>query len=332
MTLTPRNRNIFLGLVVLSVAIASMVCLPTGEPHVEVKAEPLFFLIGSPDNPFFPFVNSFTIMLIADVLLIGLAFAATRNMQMVPRGLQNVLEMVVEALYNLFATINRDYVARAFPLVATIFFYVLFANLLGLIPGVGSIGVCQEYHHESHGTALTGRLATREPGAALPLYASTAEEGAAHANPYNTCPAGTVLVPLFRTPSADLNFTLALATLAWVYIEYQGFKALGRGYLKKFFNTNGIMSVVGIFEFIGELVKLPAFMFRLFGNIFAGEVVLVVLAFLIPLFLPMPLYVFELFVSFIQAFIFAVLTMAFITVATTGHAEEHHEGQPGAAH
>lgn len=332
MTLTPRNRNIFIGLVVLSVAIASMFCLPTGEPHVEVKAEPLFFLIGSPDNPFFPFVNSFTIMLIADVLLIGLAFAVTRNMQMVPRGLQNALEMAVEALYNLFATINREYVARAFPLAATIFFYVLFANLLGLIPGVGSIGVCQEYHHDSHGTSLTGRLAAREPGGALPLSASTEEEGAAHTNAYNTCPAGTVLVPLFRTPSADLNFTLALATLAWVYIQYQGFKALGRGYLKKFFNTNGIMSVVGIFEFIGELVKLPAFMFRLFGNIFAGEVVLVVLAFLIPLFLPMPLYVFELFVSFIQAFIFAVLTMAFITVATTGHEEEHHEGQTSAAH
>lgn len=315
-------RTTILVAVVLSVTIISTYCIPTGEPHVEVKAEPLFYLIGSAENPFFPFVNSFTIMLIADVIVIGLAFLATRNMQMVPRGLQNVMEMVIEALYNLFQTINRDYVARAFPLAATLFLYVLVCNLLGLLPGVGSFGVCHVYH----GSEEAAGAVTSTTSGVIFLSRSEGEEGAVHdPNPYDTCAPGHILVPMFRTPSADLNFTFGIATIAWVYIEYLGFKALGRGYLRKFFNTKGIMSVVGIFEFIGELVKLPAFAFRLFGNIFAGEVVLVVLAFLIPVFLPMPLYVFELFVGFIQAFIFAVLTMAFITVATTSHEEGHEE-------
>lgn len=314
-------RTTILVAVVAAVTIVSTYCIPTGEPHVEVKAEPLFYIIGSAENPFFPFVNSFTIMLIADALVIGLAFWATRNMQMVPRGLQNIMEMTIEALYNLFSTINRTYVARAFPLAATLFLYVLACNLLGLIPGVGSIGVCHEYHHGAE--SVEGEAAA---GGVFFMRAEGEEGAVTDPNPYDTCPPGEILVPLFRTPSADLNFTFGIATIAWVYIEYLGFKSLGRGYLRKFFNTNGIMSVVGIFEFIGELVKLPAFAFRLFGNIFAGEVVLVVLAFLIPLFLPMPLYIFELFVAFIQAFIFAVLTMAFITVATTGHEEEHAEG------
>lgn len=240
------------------------------------------------------------------------------------------MEMAIEALYNLFQSINRDYVARAFPLVATIFFYVLVANWMGLIPGVGAIGVCHAYgSEEEHASRIELRFASTEP---LLLSGAGAEgggegEGAAKedSNPYDGCPAGTFLVPIFRTPSADLNFTLALATLSWVYIQYHGFKALGRGYMRKFFNNESpIMTVVGFFEFIGELVKLPAFMFRLFGNIFAGEVVILVLTFLIPLLLPMPLYVFEIFVGFIQAFIFAVLTMAFITVAVTGHSDEHH--------
>ncbi len=317
-----RSRAIIITVLILTTAIVSTYCLPTGTPHVEVKAEPLFYIIGSSENPIFPFVNSFTIMLIADVLLIGFAVWATFNMQMIPRGIQNIAEMVIEALYNLFRSINPHYIARAFPLAATLFLFILFANLLGLIPGVGSIGVCHELHAEEANTALTMRVAAMNNAWNAPAGLA---EGEGDINPYDTCPAGTILVPLFRTPSADLNFTLAVATIAWVYIEYLAFEKFGTRYLKKFFNTNGIMSIVGFFEFIGELVRLPAFMFRLFGNIFAGEVVLVVLAFLVPLFLPMPLYVFELFVSFIQAFIFAVLTMAFITVSTTDHEDEHAE-------
>ncbi len=128
-----------------------------------------------------------------------------------------------------------------------------------------------------------------------------------------------VLIPrTSRAPSADLNMTLALALIVFVATEYHGFKALGPGYLTKFFNFKGgaVGFFVGIIEFISEFVRIISFMFRLFGNIFAGEVVLLVMAFLVPWLLPSVFYAYELFVAFIQAFIFAILTMVFISLAT----------------
>jgi F-type H+-transporting ATPase subunit a len=82
---------------------------------------------------------------------------------------------------------------------------------------------------------------------------------------------------------------------------------------------------VGLLEFISELARIIAFSFRLFGNIFAGEVLLLVMAFLVPVVLPMPFYGFEIFVGFIQAFVFAMLTMAFIAIAVIPHGAEHGE-------
>jgi F-type H+-transporting ATPase subunit a len=117
--------------------------------------------------------------------------------------------------------------------------------------------------------------------------------------------------------------TLAIALIVFLATEYHGFNALGIGYLGKFFNFKGgpIGFFVGINEFISEFVRIVSFMFRLFGNIFAGEVVLLVMAYLIPWLLPSIFYGYELFVAFIQAFIFAILAMVFISQAT-----EHHGG------
>ncbi len=130
-----------------------------------------------------------------------------------------------------------------------------------------------------------------------------------------------MLIPLFRAPSADLNMTLALALVVFVATEYHGFSALGANYLTKFFNVRAgpIGFIVGIVEFISEFVRIVSFMFRLFGNIFAGEVVLLVMAFLVPWLLPSVFYGYELFVAFIQAFIFAILAMVFISLATESH-------------
>ncbi|MDW8404540.1 F0F1 ATP synthase subunit A [Chloroflexus sp.] len=309
--MSTRTRNILIIVGALIISIASRFFLYTGPPHVEVAAEVIFDGI-----PGFPITNSFVVSIIIDILVIALAFAATRNLQMVPRGLQNVMEFILETLYNLFRNINAKYVATAFPLVATIFLFVLFGNWFGLLPGVGSIGVCHEKHkEEKHGVVVEERLALVGP-ASVP--AAESEEV------HDTCAAqGKKLVPLFRAPAADLNFTFAIAVISFVFIEYWGFRALGPGYLKKFFNLNGIMSFVGIIEFISELVKPFALAFRLFGNIFAGEVLLVVMAFLVPLLLPLPFYGFEVFVGFIQALIFALLTYAFLNIAVTGHDEEH---------
>jgi F-type H+-transporting ATPase subunit a len=316
--LSGRIRTILIIVGALAVSAISTRLLPSGPPHVEVAAETLFYIGG------FPFTNSILMMLIVDVILIVLALAATRNMQLVPQGVQNVMELVIESLYNLFRNFSPQFIGRAFPLVASIFLFVLISNWSGLVPGGSSIGVCHAAEEKE-----SARLAVVESGplaGAIRFFAPAAAEE----NPYTTCPAGTALIPLVRPPSTDLNFTLGLGLLSFVFFEFWAFRTLGLGYLKKFFNLNGVNSFVGLIELFSELLKPLALALRLFGNIFAGEVLIAVLTFLVPLALPMPIYGFEIFVGFIQALIFALLTMAFLKVATTSHEEEHKT--EGAAH
>lgn len=129
------------------------------------------------------------------------------------------------------------------------------------------------------------------------------------------------IIPLFRAPTADLNTTIALALISFGLIQFYGFRTLGLSYAKKFVNiSNPIYTFVGILELIGEFAKIVSFAFRLFGNIFAGEVLLVVTATLLPILAPAPFYGLELFVGVIQALVFAVLTLVFLNMATV-HAE-----------
>mgnify|MGYP001594966169 CR=1 FL=1 len=129
-----------------------------------------------------------------------------------------------------------------------------------------------------------------------------------------------IFAPLFRAGTADLNTTLALALIVVLIIQYAGFQTLGLSYLKKFINLSGpINFFVGILELVSEVSKVISFAFRLFGNIFAGEVLLTVVAFLIPLFVPIPFLGLELFVGIIQALVFSMLTAVFLLLATTGH-------------
>jgi F-type H+-transporting ATPase subunit a len=128
---------------------------------------------------------------------------------------------------------------------------------------------------------------------------------------------GGASIPLFRSPNSDLNSTLALAVVSVASIQYFGIKTLGfKKYLKRFFNlANPLKWVSGIFEIISDLTKILSLSLRLFGNILAGEVLLMVMAFLIPYFIPLPFMILELFVGFIQAFIFATLSLVFIKSA-----------------
>jgi len=326
------SKAVVIVVVALAVAIASVFLLPTGNPHVIVKAEPLFYIAGSQS---LPFTNSLFVMLIVDVTLIAVAVGATGKMQLVPRGLQNIMEAIIEMFYNVFAGVNKEWLDRGptFAIVSTIFFFVLFANWLGLIPLVGPFGICKthetEQSTEKPASGFAARLAsigTTDTPQASGLAAEAAGEKPAKGMILG-CKPGQSIVPFFRSPSADLNFTFGLALLAFGYIEYIGFQALGVGYLGKFFNfKEAIMGIlVGLLELISEFARILAFAFRLFGNIFAGEVLLVVMAFLVPLALPLPFYMFEVFVGFIQAFVFAILTMAFIAIAVTPpHGGEHH--------
>jgi F-type H+-transporting ATPase subunit a len=206
-------------------------------------------------------------------------------------------------------------VRTIFPWFATIMIYVLFANLLKLIPGFESIGVL---HHVSHG----------HEGHAKELlagnwYLFTAEEGE------------YILAPFFRGVSVDLNFTFTIALLAVIAVQVVGFRAHGWGYLTKFFNFGGIFKkpvfgvidmFMGILELISEFAKILSFAFRLFGNMFAGIVLVSVFGALLGKIsiVPAGIFLFELFIGIIQAFVFGILTMVFMVMATQGHGGEEH--------
>ncbi len=124
-------------------------------------------------------------------------------------------------------------------------------------------------------------------------------------------------LPLFRSPASDLNFTIALAIISVFGVNILGALALGpKKHLSKFFTIRSpIFSFVGLLEFISEFIKIISFSFRLFGNVFAGEVLLVIVGFLVPYFIPLPFLFLEIFVGFIQAFIFSMLTLVFVAMA-----------------
>jgi len=146
---------------------------------------------------------------------------------------------------------------------------------------------------------------------------------------------GTDSVPLLRSPASDLNFTLALALIAVTLVNLLGASAIGlKKRLSVFFNFKGPVDFfIGIVELVSEFGRIISFSFRLFGNVFAGEVLLAIMAFLVPYLVPLPFMFFELFVGFIQAFIFSMLTMVFIAMAIISHGDEHEEHHnPAIAH
>lgn len=275
---------------------------------VAVAPEPVFCVGGVRESAErcasgVPITDSMILTYIVIAVIIGLAIAATRNMKMVPTGLQNVMETIVEFLYNFGQSVDRKNVGKFFPIYATIFVFFLVSNFSGLVPGVSNIGICVAEHHAEG--------AAEEPKAEK-IWVDTLP---------GSCPSGTKLVPFLRSPSTDLNVTFAYALVAVFMVQYFGFQALGLGYLTKFFNfKEGPMGTfVGLMELISEFVRIMAFAFRLFGNLFAGKTVIVVMTFLFPYLLPLPFYGLEVFVSVIQAVIFAVLTLVFMSLAVISH-------------
>lgn len=249
--------------------------------EISIKAETLFH-IG-----IFNFTNSYLLSLIVVGIFVCLAFWFRKNLMMIPGKLQSLLELFMEEAFKLMDTIlgSRRETEKYFPIVATIFLVVMLSNWLGLLPGAGSLGLEHKIYHE----------------------------GEYH----------RVLVPLLRAPTSDLNFTIALAIIAVFSVNLLGAMAVGmRAHAGKFFNfKNPIYTFVGILELISEFVKIISFSFRLFGNVFAGEVLLIIIGFLGPYFLPLPFLFLEVFVGFIQAFIFAMLTLVFIAMSVSHHEE-----------
>jgi len=319
---TPWRRWIVLVLMIVGFILGG-IYIPV-QPEIVVAAEKLieepivenFLGLG----PLY-FVNTLPTLAVTLVLLIWVAFATNRSIKksaksdLVPQGIGNLMEAIVEMLYNLTEGSAGKYTRMIFPWFATIMIYVLFANLLKLIPGFESIGVIHHAHGEGHAKELLfGNW-----------YLFTHEKGE------------YILAPFFRGISVDLNFTAALAIISVVMIQVVGFRAQGLGYLSKFFNTRRMFKVpffgamdflVGLLELISEVSKILSFSFRLFGNMFAGIVLVAIVAGLLGKIsiLPAMVMMFELFVGIIQAFVFGMLTMVFMAQATQGHGEEHAEG------
>ncbi|EKD32950.1 MAG: hypothetical protein ACD_76C00108G0001 [uncultured bacterium] len=261
---------------------------------VPAAAESIFH-IGS-----MPITNSMINAWIAVVFFVIFGLVMRKRAEMLPKKLQNAVELILETMINEMdkVTGSRVNTKRFLPIVGSIFFFVLFSNWIGLIPGTGSIGIYEMVHGEVE------------------------------------------LVPLFRPATSDLNMTLAMSVISLVLWHAFGLVSLGFvSHFSKFFNFRGIVHsikkgpmqiltsivefFVGLLEVISEVAKALSLSLRLFGNIFAGEVLLTVMLGIFSYVLPVPFMFLELLVGLIQATIFAMLVLAFMTVSTQEH--EHSE-------
>lgn len=264
--------------------------------HLPPLAAEIVFHIGS-----FPITNSLVNAVLVTLLFTIVALIVRSRMNDVPRGLQNIFEAIIETLLGYFdqVTGDRKKSIKFFPLVATLFLFIVVSNWLGVFPGIGSIG----FNAVEHG----------EP----------------------------VFIPLFRPANTDYNLTIAMAVLAVIGSHIMGVAAIGFWkYSDRFiklatiwhsFRKGGVSVMVAVIEFfvglieiISEVAKMVSLSLRLFGNIFAGEVLLTVMASLVAFFVPLPFLLLELLVGIIQATVFAMLTLVYLTMATADHAEAEH--------
>ena len=266
-------------------------------PELHLPASPVFHIFG------FPITNSIIAAWITIIFLVGFSYAVTRRMKLIPGRLQAAFEFLLGWLYDLCCSVAGEGKGRKFfPIIATIFLFVGFNAWLALLPGFGSITVL-------------------------------AAEGEVH---------------LLRPANTDINMPLALALVSFVFVEFFGLRTLGIRYLSKFFNVKelghgmrqmfkgrfkaglsglftGAMNVfTGLLEGLSEFIRIISLTFRLFGNMTAGEILLLVAAFLVPYLFAIPFYGLELLIGFIQAIIFSGLTLIFLTLAVAPHEVEEH--------
>jgi F-type H+-transporting ATPase subunit a len=262
-------------------------------PPISIAAESLFH-IGN-----FPVTNSILMawVVVAIFFVTGLFIRSRASLQ--PSGLMAFIDWVMESALKEVEKVvgDRHRTKLFFPICGSLFFFILLSNWMGLLPGVGSIGI-KEIH--------AGELE---------------------------------LIPLFRPATSDLNFTLAIAAFSILATHIFGIFTIGFiNHISKFFNLRGIILAfkkgpmqimvaiveffVGLIESIGEVAKTVSLALRLFGNIFAGEVLLTVIYSLVSFFAPLPFIFLELLVGIIQATVFAMLVLVFLKSSTEGHGEE----------
>jgi F-type H+-transporting ATPase subunit a len=225
-----------------------------------------------------PVTNTLLVAIGVSLVLMAFGLFIRAKLAAVPGTVQNVAELLVDGALGVVESVTHDRAKaeKFLPIVFTIFLFVILSNWVEVIPGLGTIGVWQTH------------------------------EGKAE------------LIPFLRSASADLNVTLALAIFSVMAIQVVGITSLGAWrYVSRFFNFHSVVGFfVGLLELVLEMAKIISFSFRLFGNIFAGEVLLLVMLFLVPYLVPLPFLALELFVGFVQALVFAMLTTVFLYMAT----------------
>jgi F-type H+-transporting ATPase subunit a len=241
--------------------------------QISLKAQQIFSIAG------FPVTNSLVSTLLVSAALMVFGLILSGNLRTVPGVFQSVAEMGFDWLLDLMHSMlgSMKKAEQYFPLVATIFIFILCSNLSGILPGVGSLVISR----------------------------------------------GGQEIPLFRSPAADLNFTIAFAVISVAMTNLIGISAVGAfKHLSKFFNFRSpIAFFIGLLELVSEVAKIISLSFRLFGNVFAGEVLITIIFFLVPYVVPLPFLFLEIFVALIQSFIFAMLTLVSIALHTS--VEEH---------
>lgn len=282
-------------------AEGSHVAQENAEASTEIKTEHTLFAepvyhVGS-----FPITNSLINSWVVVCIVLILGIFIRRKINLVPTGVQNALEAIIDGFMGIFDSVtgSREKSMKFFPFVFSFFILILLNNWLGIVPGVGSMGQVISEHGEK------------------------------------------VFVPFFRGGTADLNTTLALAIIGVVASHIFGVMAVGGWkYLNKFINikafieipkkvmkdpailiVNPIKAFVGLIEIVGEVAKVASLSFRLFGNIFAGEVLLASMSAILAFGLPIPFMFLEIIVGIIQALIFSMLILAYLTINTS---EEEH--------
>lgn len=275
----------------------------SGQNNTEISHEPTIFAEPIFQVGGFTVTNSYLNSLATVLILVLFFIAAGKKLASIPKGVQNFFEMLLEVALEFTDSVtgSRKKSEKFLPIALSLFLFILVNNWLGLLPGVGTIGFIE------------------------------IEEG------------HKAFIPLFRGATADLNTTIALALFAVVASHVLGSIAVGMwSYFNRFINIqafldipkkfstdknvafiNPITAFVGLIEIVGEFAKVASLSFRLFGNIFAGEVLLASMMALIAYLVPLPFIFMEVLVGLVQAAVFSILTLVYLSMATSDHEHEH---------
>jgi len=350
------NKKLVIGGLLLFTVIAiflSIFVVKPPKPIIDIRGEQLILVAGLGSEALdVKITNTLLTAWIAMALLLALIIPATRKRALIPSGMYNFFEAIIEGILNFVTGIAGESNGRRFfPLIATFFIYIAFANWFSLTPLFNTIGVFEpvqaekEHFHSRAVVFKEGGVSLIMPGAkSIEIDASKCKpltdeheaeacreqaiEDATHGKLKDGEQIG-VLAPYLRGINTDLMTPLSFALVSAFFVEYWGITTLGfKRYMKKFVNFSGpIDFFVGFLELIAEMARLISFSFRLFGNMMAGEILLLVMTFLVAVATPILLFFYglEMFVGMIQAFVFGTLTLVFAMLAVSGHGDEHGE-------